>query len=1652
MSRKFLAAALFLLAAFPLLAQNCQVTYLSSSGISGGYSPMKAHIRGSYLYVHGGNFIKVFNIGGCDQPMAVGNTDNFIYTCGDGQQSTYDTAMFPGDSVIFLTTKCHGIIAYETASSPGSPARKGYAKANTVLAIASLKLNNARYLLNALGNKIFYTDFTDLGSSTTEKIPVQWDWWNSIGDTVSQMDCFYWNGKYYLAVNSLTDGFSLYDVTAFPNSATQVFSTNIESWGSRYYNGRIYVNGRDKNDGKPWGLRVYSVPNGQELGAFTGADFSEAINVWVDERFAYLGLGSCQYTGGFEIVDITDPANIYSVLPDGFTPHECGSAKDFDVVPCPGGGSGISYFFRSAFTVQETYKIENCGDFANVQLQSFSPTAVDPGGTYPITVTLRNTGNVDVSGVGATLSETHASVTVDAPASQTYGTLVGGGAAVSRTFNITVAGNAPAGPINFHLDIAGTGGGPWTADFVVNINAPHPNLVRSITKDVTSAILVTYTNTGNADYSGSFGVTLTPWTAGVTISPSTQTFTGTIAKGGSATKSYGYNTTGPGVCTPVDFISLRVANTDPTIGNDPADVNVDINGTAGRPMVLRTASSLSKTAGVYTLSLTLKNQGTATANGVAATLSASLGTLTWTTGMPVAYGDMAAGASVTRTAQFTVPDGTTGNVTFTAAVASVQGCWAYDFAHSLTDIQFAYKDEKHCAVGVNCGANLHPDIYEGSSTGPARINFWFKLQNTGTSNATDVPATLLDISNDSDVLITTNTATYTLASGAEGYNALPFIVELKDTYCSGDDSTCPPLKLRVGIPDYGFQADVQFAVKANTGGGGSSCILSYKTGSLQISTDTNSNGKAEPGEHVEFTIEIQNTGTADAPSVSATISEDANKSQYTSFTAPTQSFGTIAAAQTKRNTTTYKFDLTGDAVTGTYYFPVSITSSCAPSAFTGTIPMTVYTAGGDVTLTYQSYSVDDTSGDNDDSLDPGETVYLSVALKNESSTAINGATATLTASTSGVTIAGTSSFSAMAGKIGTAVFAVTLSGSYSGATVPFSIAVAGASVTNPSFTVSVGTSSAPALSYTGTTVDDLTGDDQWQAGETVDLYVTLQNTSESALNNALATLVFTGASGVTINSSNAFYTAAAGVSATVKFRATLDAAYAAATVPFRISVAGATVSNGDFTVPVGGGSGNALVIPVVAHAAGAQGTTWKTDLQIHNGSAASASYTLKLIKSNATNDTPPEVTFSISPGGNLIFRDVLNNASLPAFMGYTRGSLLLEYTGGVPPAVSSRVYNDQGALGTYGQFVPAITVDGRTRGTAGNIPSILFGLAKTDRYRSNVGLVNVTAFWNELRITLYDGSGNPAGGTLAYTLAPYNMIQLDDILATAGGGSTLPAFSARVESVSVKDFVAYASIVDNRTGDASFISDQIRSHAESMVPGVAHAAGSAGSNWRTDLSIHNPDTQPVTVQLNYYRYGYDGFAMGIRLNPIPARGTLLLEDVLTIFPGLAAAESGYLVAVPVNAVASQPLVSARTYNYYQDPVKGPSTYGQYIPAADYAGGAGGGGSLIMTGLSSNGAFRLNIGIINADIDGPALVNARLLNTYGGVLGSHDYYFAYFRMGLQINNDQLLADLGVSGPFEGATLVLTVGGDNVHAYASSVDNITNDPIYIEPLQQ
>ncbi len=658
-------------------AQTCDLQHLMTVPGGQGYSPCQIFDHGSHLYILGLNYFGAINNSNPANPYWAGGTENLSFSCGDdGTVATYGES-FPGDPMLFLATKCKKLRSYDASINANTPTQRGYVDKDDVKVFGVFVTPaGKRYLVLPFATYFEYYDFTEPGSSSQAKPPST----TSVISAafVDWMQAFSYDNKTYLVAHSGQSGFKMWDVSNFPNSVNLIVSnSDIKSYGGFARDNRFYVMASSASS--TYGLHAYSVPNGNLLGVYTGrgtAEFSLAMGGYADDKYAYLALGRCSQTGGFDIVDISNPANMFSVMPANFVPNGCDAMQGIDIHAAP-GGTGSIYVFVTGLIQQDLYRLYNCGDYANIALQSHTPTAVDPGGSYLLNLTLQNTGNINLSDVTASLSETHSGVTISAPTTVNVGTL-DPGATQTISYTINVDGAASAGDIPFTLNISSSAGA-FTKNFAVAINEAQHILTRTQVHGV-NAVLVTYTNSGNADYTGTFQVTLSAWTSGVDFSQPTQTF-GPIAQNGFQTLTYPYTLSR--ACTPVDFLSLRVTNSDDTIANDPADLNVHIGGSATHPMVLRSASSLTSSAGVYTLSLTLQNHGDASAAAVAATLTTPYPGVVWSTAMPVTFGDIAAGATVTRTAQFTVPDGSSGDIIFTAAVASDQGCWSQSFTHII---------------------------------------------------------------------------------------------------------------------------------------------------------------------------------------------------------------------------------------------------------------------------------------------------------------------------------------------------------------------------------------------------------------------------------------------------------------------------------------------------------------------------------------------------------------------------------------------------------------------------------------------------------------------------------------------------------------------------------------------------------------------------------------------------------------------------------------------------------------------------------------------------------------------------------------------------------------------------------------------------------
>jgi len=225
---------------------------------------------------------------------------------------------------------------------------------------------------------------------------------------------------------------------------------------------------------------------------------------------------------------------------------------------------------------------------------------------------------------------------------------------------------------------------------------------------------------------------------------------------------------------------------------------------------------------------------------------------------------------------------------------------------------------------------------------------------------------------------------------------------------------------------------------------------------------------------------------------------------------------------------------------------------------------------------------------------------------------------------------------------------------------------------------------------------------------------------------------------------------------------------------------------------------NAYFIPAVAKVAGAQGTYWTTSLTVLN--LAASPRTLEAFYTPRGSDGATEylaADLQLGAHASRTWQDVV------ATVFGTDGAGSLEIRG-ADIIVSSRTSTPGSQGGSYGQGIPSLLpghilrIDGAQVQWAG-------GIVRSPAYRTNFGLCEVWGEEAQIRVTLFDQQGLPAGARTV-DLPPYGNTQINDLPHTLGGLDQMENGTVKVEILGGAGRVgAYLSIVDNVTGDPTYV-------------------------------------------------------------------------------------------------------------------------------------------------------------------------------------------------------------------------------------------------------
>ncbi len=227
-------------------------------------------------------------------------------------------------------------------------------------------------------------------------------------------------------------------------------------------------------------------------------------------------------------------------------------------------------------------------------------------------------------------------------------------------------------------------------------------------------------------------------------------------------------------------------------------------------------------------------------------------------------------------------------------------------------------------------------------------------------------------------------------------------------------------------------------------------------------------------------------------------------------------------------------------------------------------------------------------------------------------------------------------------------------------------------------------------------------------------------------------------------------------------------------------------STGDPTLVLGlAASSEPLLVPAVAHGAGAAGTFWTSDLAVANPGPAPASYRLELL----VGEVQTSVVLELGPGESRRHADLV--ASVFAATG-TAALRVVPTAGAV--AVASRT-STPGGRGSYGQGVPAVAEEATGGGRL-----VLPGLAESGSFRTNLGLVNPGDEDLAATVALYRGDGSLVG-TLERVVPASSLVVLTRAFAVAGDAEVASGYAVVTTATPGARLLAWSSVVDSSTGD-----------------------------------------------------------------------------------------------------------------------------------------------------------------------------------------------------------------------------------------------------------
>jgi hypothetical protein len=367
-------------------------------------------------------------------------------------------------------------------------------------------------------------------------------------------------------------------------------------------------------------------------------------------------------------------------------------------------------------------------------------------------------------------------------------------------------------------------------------------------------------------------------------------------------------------------------------------------------------------------------------------------------------------------------------------------------------------------------------------------------------------------------------------------------------------------------------------------------------------------------------------------------------------------------------------------------------------------------------------------------------------------------------------------------------------------------------------------------------------------------------------------------------------------------------------------------------------------------------------------------------------------------------------------------------------------------------------VTGGVSAQASAAASVLIGLRQNDAAYTNLGLVNLKNDWPKIQLDFTDGQSSAALASMTVYMKPYQSLQINKALQTAGYAGPSDGYSVNVKLLEGSGVYPFATVIDASSTDPIVVTPSESPSNAYRIPGIVRLTGANGEKWRSRFTMGNPS---LTARNAHLRYSYVPCDAGGCRNRVTIEGDIALnagqslgaDDFVSTWLMLSAGiavsdttsyQSAFLDVSPTAGDPNQePLVVlGETYNATPNGHVGLQIPG-YTPQ-DGASRVGANKRLVLTGLASTASYRTNLALFVVAGANGKWCNAHVYSPQGTKLRDVPVLVDGFT---QVSYGTLFG--GLSGDLSRLSIIVDSFDDGVTVggYATIIDNTSGDATFV-----